>query len=104
MPFDVEYSTVTSLPLAVFRFTVKTAFPADTFSATLTSPIERLGSGSLSVIVPSAVVSLMLAFEALLRVTVNISLASSRASSVTLTSTVFEVSPAANVRVPLAAV
>ena len=65
------------------------------------SPIAP-GKASLSVIVPSAVVSLMLAFEALLRVTVNVSSVSSRTSSVTLTSTVFEVSPAANVRVPLA--
>ena len=103
VPFDVAYSTVTCSFVARFKLTLTVALPPATFSATETSPTESDGS-SLSVIVPSAVASLMLAFEALLRVTVNVSSDSSRTSSVTLTSMVFEVSPAAIVRVPLAAV
>ena len=53
----MAYPTVTSFPLAALKVTVN--FASVTFSATLTSPIERLGSGSLSVIEICAWVKVM---------------------------------------------
>ena len=61
-------------------------------------------SSSLSLIVPVAVASPSVAFAGLDSVSVNVSFSSSTESSVVATLTVFEVSFAANVSVPDAAV
>ena len=69
-----------------------------------TSLIDNEGVASLSVIVNVAVESLIEPFDALLIVIVAVSLSSSNASSVIDTENVLEVSPALNVKVPLAEV
>ena len=69
-----------------------------------TSLIDKDGVASLSVIVNVAVESLIAPADALLKVIVTVSFASSRESSVIATVNVFEVSPASNVNVPLVAV
>ena len=87
---------------AVDRVAVKVAVP---FSApVVTSLIDRLGAASSSVIVRLPVASVILALVALESVRVAVSLASSRASARMGTVKVLEVSPAAKVKVPLAAV
>jgi hypothetical protein len=79
---------------------VKEAFalPVST-SVTVTSAIERAGSASLSVIVPSPFASRRVAFEALERLTVKVSSISSSRSPATAIVTVFVVSPASKVSV-----
>ena len=66
--------------------------------------IDKVGEASLSLSVRVAVASLILPAEALLIVIVTVSLFSSILSSVIETVNVFEVSPAANVKVPFVAV
>ena len=65
--------------------------------------IHAFGIGSEFSIVPVAVASSMRAPEALASISVSVSSPSSCASSSTVTSTVFDRSPPANVSVPLAA-
>ena len=67
------------------------------------SAIDSSGAASPSLIVPVAVVPSLasVAFTGALSFTVNVSSASSTASSTVATVTVFAVSPAANVSVPL---
>jgi hypothetical protein len=71
-------------------------------SVTLTSSIDSCGSGSSSVIVPRPEPSAIVALIALESSTVYVSSASSKLSPFTSTVSVFEVSPGANVSVPLA--
>ena len=68
------------------------------------SLIDKFGALSSSVIVKVPVASLILAFDALDKVRVTVSLFSSVLSPKTGTVNVFDVSPALKVRVPLAAV
>ena len=78
--------------------------PACESGMSLKLAVSGVVDTSLSLIVPVAVASPRSAPEALLRVSVNVSSSSSTESSVVATLTVFEVSFAANVSVPLAAV
>ncbi len=73
-------------------------------SVTLTLSIDSDGVGSLSTIVPTPWPVPMVAFVGPLRLTRNVSSASSSASSITATVTGCAVTPGANVRVPAAAV
>jgi hypothetical protein len=72
-------------------------------SVTLTSLIVSTGGGSSSVIVPVPCPSTMVAFDAFVRLTRKVSFASSSVSLLTTTVTVFVVSPAAKVSVPVPA-
>ena len=72
-------------------------------SAMVTSPIERAGSGSSSVIVPRPLASPSVALTGSERPTLKVSSISSSASPLTETVTVFEVSSGAKVSVPAAA-
>ena len=103
MPFDVAKSTVTSLPAAAESVTVMLV--AVLFSLeVVTSLIDKEGVASSSVIVNVPVASLIVAFEALDKVMVTVSFASSNASVSTVTGIVLDVSPALNVKVPFVAV
>ena len=94
---------MTSLPAAAERVTV--IFVAALLSSeVVTSLIDKEGVASSSVIVNVPVASLILAFEALDKVIVTVSLASSNESARTVTGIVLDVSPALNVKVPLVAV
>src|SRR6266496_2553180 len=73
-------------------------------SATEASPTVSAGGGSSSTIVPVALAVAIVAFTGVLIVAVTVSSGSSRASGTTGTSIVFEVSPGANVSVPLTGV
>ena len=68
-----------------------------------TSLIDKVGVSS-SVIVNVPVESLIVAFEALDKVIVTVSLASSNESARTVTGMVLDVSPGLNVKVPFVAV
>ena len=103
VPPEVAYATVTWSLLAGDSETVNTT--ADP-SVALASATLSAGSGvsSLSSIVPVAVESPSVAFVGLDSVSVKVSSSSSTVSSVVATLTVFDVSFAANVSVPDAAV
>ncbi len=73
-------------------------------SVTLTLLIDTDGVGSLSTIVPTPWPVPMVAFVGPLRLTKNVSSASSSPSSITTTVTGCAVTPGANVKVPAAAV
>ena len=66
--------------------------------------MDNDGALSSSVIVNVPVASLIVAFDALDKVIVTVSLFSSKASARTVTGMVLDVSPALNVSVPLVAV
>ena len=70
----------------------------------VTSLIDKDGVASSSVIVNVPVASLMVAFDALDKVIVTVSFASSKASERTVTAIVLDVSPALNVNVLFVAV
>ena len=92
-----------SLPDAAERLTVNVEFAAFSLPA-VTSAILKLGVASSSVIVSVAVESLILALDALDKVIVAVSLASSSASDKTGTLNVPVVDPADIVNVPDVAV
>ena len=87
-----------SFPEAAERLTVKV--PVEPSSSAEISLIESEGALSSSVIVKVPVASLILAFDALDKVRVTVSLFSSVLSPKTGTVNVFEVSPASKVKVP----
>ena len=72
-------------------------------SATVTSSTDSAGIGSSSVIVPPPCPSVIVAFVGFVRLTKNVSFASSSRSPLTSTVTCLEVWPAAKVTVPLPA-
>ena len=92
-----------SLPEAAERLTVNVWLAAFSLDA-VTSAIVKLGVASSSVIVNVAVESLILALDALDKVIVAVSLASSSESAKTGTLNVPEVAPADIVNVPEVAV
>ena len=94
---------MTSRPEAADKETVKVALAAFSL-AVLTSAIERVGVASSSAIVRIAVSSENVAFAALERVIVAVSLTSSSVSAKTGTLNVPEVAPAEIVNVPDVAV
>jgi len=94
---------VTSLPDTAERVTVNVEFAAFSLPA-VTSAILKLGVASSSVIVNVAVESLIVAFDALDKVIVAVSLFSSRVSARTGTLKVPVVAPAEIVKVPDVAV
>ena len=104
MPPAVAYWTVTDRPLCADSVTLSSSVPASSLADL--SPTDSVGVASSSLIVPVAVPIPLasVAFTGLLSRSSNCSAASSRLSSATVTATVFVVSPAANVSVPLAAV
>ena len=103
VPPDVAYATVTVFPLAAPRRTSNvTPAPSSALAAALASPTSGVASSSLIVLVAVPLASV--AFTGPLSLSSNCSSGSSSESSVTDTDTVFSVSPAANVSVPLAAV
>ena len=73
-------------------------------SVTLTLLIVTDGTGSLSIIVPTPCESLIVAFEASLKFTLNVSVASLTVSPFTGTMICCDVDPAGNVSVPDTAV
>jgi hypothetical protein len=82
---------------------VKTAFTVPALpSVTVASSIESDGAPSSSVIVPSPDPSPIVALTALVRLTLNVSSASSSVSPLTSTVTVFVVSPVRKVSCPVA--
>ena len=103
MPFDVAKSTVTSFPDAVDSVTVILVAALFSFDV-VTSFIESDGVASSSVIVNVPVESLIDAFEALDKVMVTVSFASSNESARTVTAIVPVVEPALIVNVLLVAV
>jgi len=104
----VAYFTVTVELDAADRVTAKVPLPGDAAlpSAKLMSPMASDGSGAASslVMVPTPVPSAMVAPEAPDSRTFKVSLLSTAVSPDTWTRIVLDVSPAANVTVPLAAV
>ena len=90
-------------PLAAESETVNVAVVVPALpSATDTSPIDRVGAGSSSVMVAWPEPSAIVALAGLDRATVKVSLFSSIASPFTVTSIVALVAPAAIVLLPLA--
>jgi hypothetical protein len=95
---------VTARPLAGVSVTVKVAATVPEFpSVTVTSLIESAGSASSSVIVPMPWLSVIDALTAFVRLSANVSFASSSTSPLTITATCFAVSPAAKLTVPVVA-
>ena len=72
-------------------------------STTLTSLTESAGVGSSSLIVPVPCASAIVTLTAFVRLSVNVSFASSRTSPLTSTVTCWAVWPAVKVAVPLVA-
>jgi hypothetical protein len=95
---------VTVWPLGLDRETVKFALTVpDWPSVTVTSSTESDGKPSSSTIVPVPWPSAIVALTAVARLTTNASFASSVRSPLTVTLTVFVVSPAAKESDPLVA-
>ncbi len=103
VPGAVAQSNVTALPLGAESETVNVAVVVPALpSATETSPIDRVGAASSSVMVPCPEPSAIVALAGFDRTTVKVSFASSTTSPFTLTPIVALVAPAAIVRLPLA--
>jgi hypothetical protein len=94
---------VTGRLLAAESVTVKFAFtvPGPSPSTTVASPIDSVGVGSSSLIVPTPWPSASVALSGGDRLTKKLSSSSSRTSPLTGTEIVFVVCPAAKVNVPL---